>query len=110
MPERLDLLHGDPLVQVTDHVYMATRSGSINWFLVSETRKALAIDFGYRQPSLSANYPKRHSRRADLHSIEALKSRFGIDIIDVALISHFHDDHVCGVPILQRLFDTMLGL
>ena len=106
MTELLDQTESDDLVKVTDHVYMATRSGSSNWFLVSETRKALAIDFGYRQPSLSANYPKRHSRRADLHSIEALKSRFGIDGIDVALISHFHDDHVCGVPLLQRLFDT----
>jgi hypothetical protein len=24
----------------------------------------------------------------------------------VALISHFHDDHVCGVPVLQRMYGT----
>jgi len=38
--------------------------------------------------------------------LEALKAQFGIDRIDVALISHFHDDHVCGIPTLQRLFGT----
>ena len=32
--------------------------------------------------------------------------QFGIDRIDVALIGHFHDDHVAGVPMLRRLFGT----
>jgi glyoxylase-like metal-dependent hydrolase (beta-lactamase superfamily II) len=36
----------------------------------------------------------------------ALQRQFGIDRIDVALLSHFHDDHVCGVPVLQRLHGT----
>ena len=34
--------------------------------------------------------------------LQSLKRQFGIDRIDVALIGHFHDDHVSGVPMLQR--------
>ena len=48
-----------------------------------------------------------HSRRRVLlHGVEALKREFGIDRIDVVLLSHFHDDHVAGVPLLRRLFGT----
>ena len=106
MTQQMDETESDALIPVSDHVYMATRSGSINWFLISESGKALAIDYGYRQPSNASNYPRRYTRRADLHSIEALRDQLGIYRIDVALISHFHDDHVCGVPLLQRRFGT----
>ncbi|MFQ5796697.1 MAG: MBL fold metallo-hydrolase [Candidatus Bipolaricaulia bacterium] len=41
-----------------------------------------------------------------MHSLDGLRKNFGIDRIDVVLVSHFHDDHVCGVPVLQRLFST----
>jgi glyoxylase-like metal-dependent hydrolase (beta-lactamase superfamily II) len=98
----------DPLEQVTEHVWMTRHSESRNWFVVSESGKALVIDYGY--PSLrgvlSPAYSKPYRRRALVHSLDALRRHTGVDRIDVALISHFHDDHVCGVPLLQRLFDT----
>ena len=99
---------GPALVKVTDHVWATAHTESINWFLISDSGKALVMDYGYMSDRgmLSAEYSKPYRRRALLHSIEALKQQFGIDRIDVALISHFHDDHVCGVPLLQRLFNT----
>jgi glyoxylase-like metal-dependent hydrolase (beta-lactamase superfamily II) len=36
--------------------------------------------------------------------LNGLKKRFGTDRIDTVLGSHFHDDHVNGIPMLQRLF------
>ncbi|MBA3948151.1 MAG: MBL fold metallo-hydrolase, partial [Herpetosiphonaceae bacterium] len=101
-------LEDAPLVQVTDHVWQATESQSINWFVISESGKALVIDYGYhdRRGLLAAGYSKPYRRRALLHSIDALREQFGIDRVDVALISHFHDDHVSGVPLLQRIFNT----
>lgn len=98
----------DPLVQVTEHVWMSRRTESRNWFLISESGKALVIDYGYDTDRgiLSPGYSKPYRRRALAHSLDALKRHTGVDRIDVALISHFHDDHVCGVPLLQRLFGT----
>lgn len=94
--------------RVTDHVWLSTETVSFNWFIISESGKALVLDYGYDQSRnvLAASYSKPYRRRALLHSARALKEQFGIDRIDVALISHFHDDHVCGVPLLQRLFGT----
>ena len=96
------------LAKVTDHVWCTTHTDSLNWFLISESGKALVIDYGYMsgRGMLAPEYSKPYRRRALLHSLDALKRHFGIDRVDVALISHFHDDHVCGVPLLQRLFGT----
>ena len=97
----------DPLERVTDHVYKTTQAVSTNWFIISDSGKALVIDYGYDMHNLGLpGYSAPLNRRSLLHSIQGLKTRFGIDRIDVALISHFHDDHVCGVPLLQRLFNT----
>lgn len=96
-----------PLVRVTDHVWMSSQSVSNNWFVISESGKALVIDYGYStRGTMLQGYPAPERRRAMLHSVGALKQQFGIDRVDVALISHFHDDHVCGVPVLQRVYDT----
>ena len=96
------------LAKVTDHVWCTTHAESINWFVISDAGKALVIDYGYdeRRGVLAAHYAKPYRRRALLHSLDALHQQFGIDRVDVALISHFHDDHVCGVPLLQRLHGT----
>ena len=96
------------LTQVTEHVWMSPYTSSLNWFLISKSGKVLVLDYGYleKRGLVNAHYSKPYRRRALLHSLDELKSRFGADRIDVALISHFHDDHVCGVPALQRLFGT----
>lgn len=95
------------LEKVTDHVWRDTQSGSFNWYLISESGKAMVIDYGYRVGAVDRPaYPRPETRRALLHGLAALKRQFGIDRIDTVLISHFHDDHVCGIPLLQRLFDT----
>lgn len=98
----------DELRQVTEHVWKAATTESINWFVISESGKALVLDYGYHfaRGMLTPGYSKPYRRRALLHSFAGLRKRFGIERIDVALISHFHDDHVSGVPLLQRLHGT----
>lgn len=105
---RIAELDAEQIVQVTPHVWKTTQTSSINWFVISESGKALALDYGYHEGRglLSPEYSKPYRRRALLHSLAALKERTGVERIDVALISHFHDDHVCGVPLLQRLHGT----
>ena len=96
------------LTRVTEHVYVSTHSNARSWILLNDDfTKAMAIDYGYASSQVhfqGLSVPKR--RRALLHGLDGLKERFDIDRIEVALISHFHDDHVCGVPVLQRLFGT----
>ncbi|MDQ3812647.1 MAG: MBL fold metallo-hydrolase, partial [Armatimonadota bacterium] len=107
MTEWLDSLGPERLERVTDHVWRTTQTESVNWFIISDSDKAMVIDYGYDVRNLTQTaYPRPANRRAILHSLEALKERFGIERIDVVLVSHFHDDHVCGIPLLQRLSDT----
>ncbi|HLY64318.1 MAG TPA: MBL fold metallo-hydrolase, partial [Chloroflexota bacterium] len=97
-----------PLQRVTDHVWLDPRSVANTWYLISESGKALAIDYGYNTITCGSwpGYPKPERRRALLHGLDGLKQQLGIDRVDVVLVSHFHDDHVCGIPVLQRLHDT----
>jgi glyoxylase-like metal-dependent hydrolase (beta-lactamase superfamily II) len=116
--ELLKLVNDDSLTRVTDHVWMEPLAEAASWFLISKSGKALVMDYGYRggfgvwPPPEGGkkwhwpSYSYRSRRRPLLHGVSALKRQFGIDRIDVALIGHFHDDHVCGVPMLQRLYGT----
>jgi glyoxylase-like metal-dependent hydrolase (beta-lactamase superfamily II) len=105
---QMDYLESEPLEQITEHVWRDRHSVANTWYLISESGKVLAFDYGYHQTTCAAwqGYPKPERRRALLHGLDSLKRQFGIDRIDVVLVSHFHDDHVCGIPILQRLHGT----
>ena len=108
-PEYQQILAGlddDPLLQVSEHVYQSTFGNASSWFIISESGKALAIDYGYNRQIAFSGYPYPRNRRALLHGIDALKTRWGIEGIDLVLVTHFHDDHVNGIPTLQRLYGT----
>ena len=108
----------DRLLRVTDHVWVEPHSEAASWFVLSDSGKALVIDYGYRggfglntPPGVAKNwqwpsYAMRSRRRVLLHGVEALRRELGVDRVDVVLLSHFHDDHVSGVPLLRRLFGT----
>ncbi|MCA1594807.1 MAG: MBL fold metallo-hydrolase [Chloroflexi bacterium] len=104
----LGQLDSEPLRKVTDHVWLDTHSVANTWYLISESGKAMAIDYGYHTQTCGAwsSYANPDRRRALLHGMDGLKQQFGIDRIDVVLVSHFHDDHVCGIPVLQRVQGT----
>ena len=50
--------------------------------------------------------PAPHRRRALAHTLELLRERAGLRRVDVVIPSHYHDDHVAGVALLQRLEGT----
>jgi glyoxylase-like metal-dependent hydrolase (beta-lactamase superfamily II) len=83
-------------------------SSAQTFYLISESGRAMAIDYGYRIPYLVADKHHFSTRRPLLHGIKPLRDILGIEKIDVVIPSHIHDDHVCGVPLLQRLFGTKL--
>lgn len=108
MLKQIDYLESEPLEKVTEHVWRDRHSFANTWYVISESGKVLALDYGYHQTTSAAwvhsATPAR--RRALLHGLDGLKRQFGIERIDVVLVSHFHDDHVCGIPVLQRLYGT----
>jgi glyoxylase-like metal-dependent hydrolase (beta-lactamase superfamily II) len=40
------------------------------------------------------------------HHIDQLRDDFGVKHIEVVIPTHIHDDHVAGIPFLQRQFAT----
>lgn len=97
----------DDIEEVSPHLFRSKYACAETHFIVSDSGKVLALDYGYN----GAEYvsPGKHhlsNRRPFLHGIGGLKKRFGIERIDTVLISHYHDDHVNGIPMLQRLFGT----
>jgi len=110
-PEELDFIQAEQwndLTKITDHLYLDKASDAQTFYLISESSKVLAIDYGYRSPFLPPTRQHFSTRRPLLHGIELLRNKFGIKKIDVVMPSHIHDDHVCGIPLLQRLFNTEL--
>ena len=105
--ERIAEADSAPLVKVTDHIYKSRFGVASSWFILSDSGKALAIDYGYHglvSFSSLSNHPRY--RRPILHGLNGLKEQFGIEKLDVVLLTHFHDDHVAGIPLLQRLHGT----
>ena len=99
----------DPvLVRVTDHVWQATRANASSFFLISDKGTALALDYGYHDTRVMYSLPLSWEpiRRPLLHTLDALQEQVGVSHIDVVIPSHFHDDHISGIPILQRLQGT----
>jgi glyoxylase-like metal-dependent hydrolase (beta-lactamase superfamily II) len=100
-------VHEDDIEEVLPHLYRSKYAVAETHFVISESGKALAIDYGYNTASYFSPQ-KQHlsNRRPLLHGLSGLKKRLGIDRIDTVLVSHFHDDHVNGIPLLQRLFNS----
>ncbi|NGN67402.1 MBL fold metallo-hydrolase [Streptomyces sp. A7024] len=92
-----------PWKPVTPHLLRNVTSMANSYALLSDHGTALLLDFGY---DLTTGLPGGHdrsSRRPLLASIEALKRDYGIDRVEVALPTHYHDDHVAGFNLLREV-------
>ena len=106
-PEAMAVATSDDIDEITPHLYQSRHGGASTYFLVSDSGAVLAIDYGYRDGlGFGASYPYPRNRRPLLHGLDPLRERFGVQRIDAVLVTHFHDDHVNGIPMLQRLFGT----
>jgi glyoxylase-like metal-dependent hydrolase (beta-lactamase superfamily II) len=106
--ENLNLfdLREQPYEEITPHLLRHRASMANTYVLVSESKKALMIDFGYDFMTGFSSGSDRASRRPWLYTIPTLKKQFGIEHIDVVLSTHFHDDHVAGINLLRRVEKT----
>ncbi len=105
---RLFVLREEPYKTITPHLLMNRTSMSNAYVLLSESGKALLIDFGYDFMFGAGNGFDRASRRPWLQTIPALKRQFGVTAVDVVLPTHFHDDHVAGINLLRSIEGTQV--
>ena len=90
----------------TPHLLMHRASMANTYVLLSESGKALFIDFGYDFITGIPAGSDRASRRPWLYTLPALKAQFGVHKVDVVLPTHYHDDHVAGCNVLRRVEGT----
>jgi glyoxylase-like metal-dependent hydrolase (beta-lactamase superfamily II) len=96
----------DPWREVTPHLLRNTTSMANSYALLSDHGTALLLDFGYDLTTGLAGGGDRSSRRPLLASIEALRREHGVDRVELALPTHYHDDHVAGFNLLREVHGT----
>jgi glyoxylase-like metal-dependent hydrolase (beta-lactamase superfamily II) len=107
----LERVGRDAVEQVGAGVWRSTQSRASAHFVVGRSGRGLALDYGYwhplgdgsLDPVVVSAYSLPERRRALLHSLEPLRAAAGVSAIDAVIPTHYHDDHVCGIPLLQRL-------
>lgn len=103
---RLFSLREQPYEKISEHVLFNRTSMANSYVLLSESGKALVIDFGYDFMAGVASGTDRSARRPWLYTVSALKEQFGVTSIDACLPTHYHDDHVAGINLLRREYGT----
>ncbi|MFC4599521.1 MBL fold metallo-hydrolase [Cohnella hongkongensis] len=98
---RLLELRERPYERVLPHLLKSRASLSNYYVLLSDSGRALFIDFGYDFLTGIPAGSDRASRRPWLYSIGKLKSEYGVRSVDAVLLTHYHDDHVAGCNLLR---------
>jgi len=86
-----------PLARVLPHLWVNAHSVANTYTLVDDTGDALILDYGY--PSWDHFFA---DQRFVAHTLDAFRADAGLRRVVAAIPSHYHDDHLAGVPWLQR--------
>lgn len=97
-----------PYLQLTEHLLLNTSSTSCSYVLLSDSGAALVIDYGYDMTTGLPSGHDRSSRRPWLASLPALRRSYGVQDVEVALVTHYHDDHVAGLNLLRDVEGTQV--
>jgi glyoxylase-like metal-dependent hydrolase (beta-lactamase superfamily II) len=83
---------------------------SNTWIVVSDSGNALFVDYGSQNGALfhsnQVYFEAGNRLRMLEHNLDRLREQFGVRKIDVAMPSHYHDDHINGLPYLQHHHGT----
>jgi glyoxylase-like metal-dependent hydrolase (beta-lactamase superfamily II) len=99
-------LRARPYLEISRHLLRNRTSVSNSYALLSDSGAALVLDYGYDFATGLPSGSDRSSRRPWLETIPALKRDFGIDRVEVAIPTHYHDDHVAGFNLLRAVEGT----
>ena len=104
---------GKPLVdeydftRVNSRLLFASYANSSFYVILSRNgKRALFVDYGAANDSQFSPSTLR-SEPGDTvrffpHSVRRLKTQYGIETIEAVILTHCHDDHLCGVPYLRK--------
>ena len=104
----LEIWRDQPFIELSPHLLQNRTSSARSYVLLSDSGSATLIDFGYDFSTGLPPAADRASRRPLLTSIETLKRTYGIDRVDVAIPTHYHDDHVAGFNLLRDVEGTKI--
>ncbi|TWD81243.1 glyoxylase-like metal-dependent hydrolase (beta-lactamase superfamily II) [Kribbella amoyensis] len=96
----------DPFVEISPHLLMNRTSESRSYVLLSDSGTALVIDYGYDLTTGIPQGGERYTVRPWLPSVRALHRDYGIDRVEVAVPTHYHDDHVAAFNLLRDVEGT----
>ncbi|WP_441258697.1 MBL fold metallo-hydrolase [Bradyrhizobium sp. 521_C7_N1_3] len=98
------------LQRITDHLLWAGPYTCSNFYIVlSGSGHAMLIDYGMASLGhlhCAADHDGIQALRFVQHHIDQLRDDYGVREIELVVPTHIHDDHVCGIPFLQRHFGT----
>ena len=97
--------HGE-FIEVSPHLLESAGSCCTWYVLRSDDGHALLIDLGYQTSAHAVPHAFGYLVRFLPLQLEALFEEHSIRTIDAILISHYHDDHIIGVPYLQKRWST----
>jgi glyoxylase-like metal-dependent hydrolase (beta-lactamase superfamily II) len=97
---------------VSPHLVCHFQTTSSFYAIISNSGKAMFIDYGSASSLHFGNFeratPTTDRIRFVEHSLDRLRSDFGMKQVDVAMPSHMHDDHMNGFPHLARHHKTRI--
>jgi len=103
---RLAELRDRPYLELSRHLLRNRTSVSNSYVLLSDTGNALVLDYGFDFTTGLPDGADRSSRRPWLYTLPALRQQFGVDRVEVAIPTHYHDDHVAGFNLLREVEGT----
>lgn len=109
-PEPWDLRrrYEEPFGVLTEHFLINLSSNATSYVLLAADGAALIIDYGYDMSTGLPSGGDRAARRPWLASLPALRRDHGVTAIEVALPTHYHDDHVAGMNLLREVEGTQV--
>ena len=91
-------------VRASESVWVSTNAVAQVTFVRAASGKVLAIDYGYNSLAFALIVPG--CRRGSIDLAADFLRETGLPSIDLAIPSHYHDDHVASIPLLQRVYGT----
>lgn len=95
-----------PLIEVSEHLLWGGPWTCSNFYVIlSGTGEAVLVDYGHAHEAnmhIGADRQPHEPMRFVVHHLDELRERFGVETIEAVAVTHIHDDHICGIPYLQR--------
>ncbi|MFN0170624.1 MAG: MBL fold metallo-hydrolase [Bryobacteraceae bacterium] len=98
------------LVPLSEHLlWGGPWTCSFFYVLLSRSGKAMFLDYGHSffpHMHIFADHGGMETMRFVEHHLKELRRDYGVTSFDLAVPTHIHDDHTCGIPHLQRFYGT----